>query len=320
MSTVAVLSVALAAAFAAIGLITHFFGWRWTGFADKTLWDWLQLMIIPLVLAGLAFALNSFQDERDQRREENRAEQQVKRALDDKREETLRTYVRDMSDLFLQRRLGAQHPPPKTRLVARTLTLTALRQLDGVRKGVLVQFLSDSQLIASSAEAGPVVDLGGADLRDVVMNGAILLGGASFENADMRRAQFRNALIWKPDFARADLRDANFTGASIEGPALKYPTAFTEGEPGACLSGVRFVRAHLSNLMIAGAGHDVDFTGADFTNVAFQGDFTNVILHNATLTDTRVPKRFTETTVGRTDIDEECAGTRREALTLGFGG
>jgi hypothetical protein len=26
--------------FVAIGLITHLFGWRWTGFADKTLWDW----------------------------------------------------------------------------------------------------------------------------------------------------------------------------------------------------------------------------------------------------------------------------------------
>src|SRR5882724_8696868 len=35
------------------------FGWSTTGFLDKSLWDWLQLLIVPLVLAvgALAFQL-----------------------------------------------------------------------------------------------------------------------------------------------------------------------------------------------------------------------------------------------------------------------
>ena len=32
--------------------------WNWTGILNKTLWDWLQLLIIPLVLTVVAFLFN----------------------------------------------------------------------------------------------------------------------------------------------------------------------------------------------------------------------------------------------------------------------
>src|SRR3712207_3068093 len=35
--------------------------WQWTGLSKKTLWDWMQLLIIPIVLAIGAFALNQLQ-------------------------------------------------------------------------------------------------------------------------------------------------------------------------------------------------------------------------------------------------------------------
>lgn len=28
----------------------YFLGWSWTGFRDNTLWDWLQLLVLPVVL------------------------------------------------------------------------------------------------------------------------------------------------------------------------------------------------------------------------------------------------------------------------------
>ncbi len=34
------------------------FGWSGTGFLNKTLWDWLQLLIIPVVLAVAGFWFN----------------------------------------------------------------------------------------------------------------------------------------------------------------------------------------------------------------------------------------------------------------------
>jgi len=39
------------------------------------LWNWLELLVIPLALAAVVFGLNYFANERDQRREDQRATQ-----------------------------------------------------------------------------------------------------------------------------------------------------------------------------------------------------------------------------------------------------
>jgi hypothetical protein len=35
------------------------FGWEWTGFSKRKLWDWLQLLVIPVVLAAGGFWFNT---------------------------------------------------------------------------------------------------------------------------------------------------------------------------------------------------------------------------------------------------------------------
>ena len=64
------LLLAAAAAVAAFVLVARIRGWEWTGFRDKTLWDWMQLLVIPLALAAVAFGFDSLQRDRDQRRED----------------------------------------------------------------------------------------------------------------------------------------------------------------------------------------------------------------------------------------------------------
>lgn len=45
-------------AFVAIALVGGYgFHWSWTGFPGNTLWDWLNLLMLPLVLAFLPLAL-----------------------------------------------------------------------------------------------------------------------------------------------------------------------------------------------------------------------------------------------------------------------
>jgi hypothetical protein len=212
-----------AAAFVVMAYRRH---WHWTGLPAmpdggesgarhpyKTLWDWMQLLIIPLGLAVVAFGLNLAQSSRDARREERAAVRERSLAADGAREEVLRAYVQQISDLMLARALARSPRDSEAHAVARTLTLTALRRLDGARKGAVVQFLSEADLIEPDK---PDVDLTNGNLRNVVLRGAYI-DSAELEATDMRGADLRGALIGKVNFALADLRKADFRGATAAG-------------------------------------------------------------------------------------------------------
>src|SRR2546421_4987859 len=85
-----------------VGLIVsfiggYFFNWTWTGFGpytpptsdfqrEKTLYDWLQLAIVPVALAFGVWWLTRLQQQRDQRLANQRAKSEREIALDDQRE------------------------------------------------------------------------------------------------------------------------------------------------------------------------------------------------------------------------------------------
>jgi hypothetical protein len=199
--------------------------WQWTGLPAapasstreerpaKTLWDWLQLLGIPVALATLAFLLNEAQSSRDQRREDQRATrqrktedrratQQRKTAADAERENTLRTYLAQMSDLMLDRRLLRSKPEADVRKVARTATLTAVRRLDGPRRGLVVQFLAEARLLRPDKHSGAIVFVASADFAYAALSRARL------SYADLRGANLNWAsLQW------ANLQWANLRGA-----------------------------------------------------------------------------------------------------------
>jgi hypothetical protein len=163
---------------------------KWTGFSGKTLWDWLNLLgtlAIPLVvvLATIGFGwwqahLADLQHQQDQQS-----------ALDQQRAAILQTYIDNIQDLLLNHNLLGDSPQPKndadkvtiqeTQELAHARTLTALQGLDLQRKGALLQFLHEAQLIgAVDPKTGKVVariiDLSFADLRGANLRGADLSG------------------------------------------------------------------------------------------------------------------------------------------------
>src|SRR6266567_3847734 len=68
----------------------HWFGWNWTGFKGKTLWDFLQLLIIPAVLAGAGYIINLTISRGEQAATEQRAKTEREIAQDNQRETTLK--------------------------------------------------------------------------------------------------------------------------------------------------------------------------------------------------------------------------------------
>ena len=84
----------------------------WTGFGNytastgdfvrgKTLWDWMQLLIIPLFLFAGATAINRSEKEVERQRAEDRAKLEREIATDRQQEVALQAYIDRMSELLL---------------------------------------------------------------------------------------------------------------------------------------------------------------------------------------------------------------------------
>src|SRR5215213_2224879 len=125
-------------------------GWRdWTGVGErrwktapdeqvqpsKTVWDLLQLLIVPVILVGVSLWWSTSQDARDKARADHV-----------RQDTTLDNYIQQMSDLMLDRKLMSSKRNAPVRSVAHTVTFTTLRRLDGERKGEVVRFLHDAHL------------------------------------------------------------------------------------------------------------------------------------------------------------------------------
>src|SRR5215218_2304776 len=159
--------------------------WRWTGFANKTLWDWLQLLVVPAMLALVGFLLAAALENIQQQAEESRAQ-----------DEALQAYFEGMGDLLLDEGLLSSQLGEDMRTLARARTLTILGQVDGARKRSVVLFLYESQLILwhepQLIQDPPIVVLSGAELSDANLNEAHL-SNASLRLTDLRRADLSGA-------------------------------------------------------------------------------------------------------------------------------
>jgi uncharacterized protein YjbI with pentapeptide repeats len=270
--------------------------WRWTGFGDRTLWEWMSLLIVPLVIVGATAVFSYFESEREHRRAEAQRKADIERAIaleqadnqrlqaqqrieDDRvRHTLLESYIRDISDLLLHEKLAESPYLPATesgqqtqqvvlrqvlaRRIARANTLTTVGQLDGDRKGLLLEFLYEVNLLywfdCSQPDVLPStrdeqqspqrckliptpVYLHGADLRDTVLVNVSLYGvnlsGADLSNADLNRNTFEWAELYGTVF-----RNANLSGAHLRNAYL--------GNADLCnanLSGADLREAHLSH-------------------------------------------------------------------------
>jgi hypothetical protein len=178
--------------------------------------------------------------------------------LDQQRQDTLNTYLDDMSQLVLQYDLPKSKPNAPVRAIAVARTLTAVRNLDGGRKGTLIRYLWEAGLIARPQ---PIVNIANANLNGAVFSNADLTGVALFQLA-LNNAQFVNSQMAKADLSGSALFEAEMTGANLSGADLE------NSEPiGADLAGADLAGADLAGADLTGA----DLTGADLTGADLAG-------------------------------------------------
>jgi hypothetical protein len=167
----------------------------------KGLWDWLQLLIIPAVLAVGGYLFNYTT---------SRTEREV--TTDRQRQEALQTFIDKISELLLHEDLRDPDYKGEARTIIRARTLAVLPELDGKRKGDIIQFLYDAALVIDTNLYG--IDLNEAILPYARLHGAFL-DVAQFQKANLFTADQSNTILYATDLRGADLREANLKDSNL---------------------------------------------------------------------------------------------------------
>jgi uncharacterized protein YjbI with pentapeptide repeats len=209
----------------------YHYKWAWTGFSERrfvkandeevrearTLWDWFQLLIIPAALALIALLFDQTQAERDRTRADQRARIDREITVDNQQEEALGSYTEAMSKLMLESQLRDSEQGSDLRVLASTRTLSTLRRLNGERKGIVLQFLADANLIRGPDD--PVIDMTKADLSSAVATRAYLVR-ASLNKVDLQGANLRSSYLGWAYLGGANLRNADLSYSYLRGSDL----------------------------------------------------------------------------------------------------
>jgi hypothetical protein len=245
----------------------------WTGLRGKTLWDLLQLLIVPLVLVGIGLLFEMQQAERQrvvemQQAERQRVMEEQQQALEDRRakaereladqraqDEALQAYLDQMgnlllekdlraSDEYIERDLPTSDQDSEERTLARARTLTVLGRLDPSRKTAVIQFLVEAKLIqVENPEYDGLLMWGGQMYRGEGREPVIRLSGADLSGADFNGADVSGGELLKADLSEADLTFAR----------LKYAILWDANLSDAELLNAELLNAELLNADLSGA-------------------------------------------------------------------
>lgn len=288
----------VAAALIAWDWITYGYTVPETGFGDliirddklirgKTLWDWLELLIIPLVLAfgGLAFSTAERMTEHAIAERRNATEREL--ATDRHQEALLQSYLDRMTELLLEKELRASTPDSEVRVVARARTLTVLRALDANRKRLVLLFLYESKLIERHHQVVDMqgADLSGADLRGAKLSDADLseaiLTNAKLGETELNGAELSQANLFNADLGHADLQVARLVGANLAETDLRH--ARLKGRVD--LTGANLRDADMRNANLS----DADLSRADLTDALLDGvTLSDAVLKGAVISNDQI--------------------------------
>jgi uncharacterized protein YjbI with pentapeptide repeats len=275
---------------------------EWTGFGErdreksetgeiqrrKTLWDWMDLLLVPLMIAGIASWFTWWQNNSQQALG---ARQQAQLAESQAQYSALQSYIDQMSQLIDERDLRSSGEGEVVFTLAQARTTTTITQLDGEQNQIVTRFLSGSGLLRKPALLAKV-GLEGAKLHRAVLQNANLAGtslnGANLADAELISADFyaeekvgEDTIFRTADLTRADLTKAALQEANLAECTLTKVTLTKAALQGADLSSASLRAANLSYAAL----QDADLSSTE-SPAALQGAPLRFLKQEATnLTD-----------------------------------
>lgn len=243
----------------------------------KTLWDWLELLIVPVALAVVGYLFSTHQRQHAEQMANERAN--LDQSLSENRAQarTLQQYLDRMTDLMLNAGLCDTEPSDEVLQIARIRTLTVLRRLDSPRIRYVLQFLHDTGLITGTETS---IDLENADLRsahcknielphvnlsrtqmsEIVLTGATLfhacLCGTKLNKADLHASNLENAALVEAQLVKADLRHVSLVNANLAKADLKEANLQYARLQGADVTAANLQETNLDGANLDGAQFD----------------------------------------------------------------
>jgi uncharacterized protein YjbI with pentapeptide repeats len=243
---------------------------RW-GFRGMTLRNWLELLVVPLVLLGIGLLFQIQQMEVEQRRLEAAQHIEEQRAQD----EALQTYLEQMGQMLLDkdRPLRQSKEGDEVQLLARARTVTILRRLDSARNRDILQFLREARLVPSN--------------KYEIQEHIVRLDNSNLSKADLRGANLDSFDLHKTDLSGADLRDAYLAWSY-----LRYAKLNGANLRGAYLRGApdQSGNADLSDADLSDANlSEADLSYDNLSSANLQGaNLTDAVLRGANLSNAKV--------------------------------
>ncbi len=196
---------------------------RWTGFRGRTVWDWLQMLVVPLMLVSVGFWFTTQQEVRQQQLEDQRSQ-----------DTALQAYFDGMTNLLIDEQgtqLRKLEPDTEVQRLIQARTETLFAILDKDREVSVVLFLARSDVIP---KGDPLVSLAGIDLSFIDLRGIDLsetslaasnlahaiLTNVNLSRSDLANADLSNADLIEADLSNANLHEANLSDADLSGADL----------------------------------------------------------------------------------------------------
>lgn len=185
----------------------------------------------------------------------------------------LQAYIDRMSQLLLEENLSTSKPNSDVRTIATARTLTTLRELDKDRKGALVRFIYEAELIAKPEKpvSTSIISLVEADLTEANLSGVDLIG------ADLGYADLSNANLIDTNLAHANLIHVSLRGADLREAQLAYAILSHAGLSEANLSGATLFGAELHRSIL----HRINLSKA----ILYEAQLSNAELFDADLSE-----------------------------------